>query len=183
MSTRARRPDVTAEEKAAVLKAALKLYEEEGPRSVRGYAYKFSKLGERGELFLHGEPALDKNDDTIQRLLLELRQAELLPWDAVLDPHRRTVTTSSWPSPRAALDDLTAQYRQDIWAEQRHRVIMLSEKETLTEVVEPVTAEYLVPLTADEGLQFVGQVLGHRLRHRAYRQADDRRQRHPGPSA
>ena len=92
-SKRRRRPDVTPEEKAALLAVCREIRDEEPELSVRGYIYRIcdrmstSRRSVRADRREKGE---NGNEETIQRLLLEFRRAGLIPYESIIDGTRPT---------------------------------------------------------------------------------------------
>ena len=153
MTRAPRRPNVTLDEKAAMLAAIQIIQDDESALSTRGYMYRIWK---RGDIYLHGELCTKgHNEETIQGLVLEFRQEGYISWDSVLDETRRTIgdyTYNESPDERIeGIGSLSAGYELSIWADQPHRVVLLSEKETLTPIVSRVTEEYQVPLWPCKG--------------------------------
>src|SRR6478752_4572057 len=87
--SRARRPNVTFEEKLEFAGAIGEIRRDESALSTRGYMYRIWK---RGDIYLHGELCTKgHNEETIQGLILEFRQQGVIPWDSVLDETRRSI--------------------------------------------------------------------------------------------
>jgi hypothetical protein len=86
MTRAPRRPNVTQEEKLAILEAIVNIQLEEPQLSVRAYMY---RLWARGDIYLHGELSTKgHNEDTIQDLILEFRRQGVIPY---LDLSRNSV--------------------------------------------------------------------------------------------
>ena len=129
----------------------MEIQDDEAQLSPRGYMY---RAYQRGDIYLHGVLSAKDgaNEDTIQRLLLEFRQQGLISWDSVLDESRRTLYGfAEWSRPPTASRTWSDSYQRSIWADQPHRVELLSEKEALTPIVHRVTKAYQVPLSPCKG--------------------------------
>ena len=90
-------------------------------------------------------------DNTVGRLVKEMRLSGQLPWRWITDNTRgqRKVRTSS--SLEGALEDTARFYRRDIWDDQPEYVEIWCEKDAISGVLWPVVAEWHVPLMITRG--------------------------------
>jgi hypothetical protein len=78
-----------------------------GPLTVRGVFYRVMSAG-----------AVEKTEKAyaaVQREVLKLRRAGLLPYEFIADGTRWQVKEPSWDSARDALDDAVSSYRRALW--------------------------------------------------------------------
>ena len=142
-SKRRRRPDVTPDEKAALLAVCREIRAEEPELSVRGYIY---RICDRANVYLHGDlcvrdmypldppPGENGNEETIQRLLLEFRRAGLIPYESIIDGTRPTTFAEGGydnidearESMAEARQRVVESYELNIWTPQGKRVEFLS---------------------------------------------------------
>jgi hypothetical protein len=87
----------------------------------------------------------------VQRDLALLRRAGEMPWDWIADYTRTMRKPVSHDNLVAALDDCARLYRRNVWRDAGVYVEIWIEKDALTGVVYPVTAEYDVPLMSARG--------------------------------
>jgi hypothetical protein len=73
------------------------------------------------------------------------RRAGLIDWDAIEDRTRNVRRLPSWSDPSEIIDDVAAQYREDVWAGQIYRPEVWIEKDALVGVIEGVCDEFRVP--------------------------------------
>lgn len=84
-------------------------------------------------------------------LVNDARIAGLMDWDAIEDRTREFIRRSRWESGNAILHAVAKQFHMDMWVNQSARVFVIVEKEALAGVLEPVCAEYDIPLLAARG--------------------------------
>lgn len=136
-----RRPTATEmEHRRATI---VELAREAQPVSVRGIYYRAVVAG-----------LVPKNQNgyaQVQRQVLDLRRAGVLPWHWVVDTGRR----AHWPvverSAGAALRCLAATYRRDPWPEDGVRVELWCESESIAGILDPLRTEYSVPIFPIKG--------------------------------
>lgn len=115
----------------------------ETPVTVRGVFYRVVSAGavEKTE---HGYRA-------VGRQLVKLRRARRAPYSAITDGSRLRMKPDSWSDVDQMLADAASSYRRALWDDQDVEVIVLSEKDAISGVVYPVTAEYDVELGITRG--------------------------------
>jgi len=92
-----------------------------------------------------------KNTQKISRLLVELREEGIIPWEWIVDDSRHMEGGGGYTDLKAYARAVEYAYRRDFWAHQRRRVIVISEKATVAGIVRPVVDEYGVPFFAAHG--------------------------------
>jgi hypothetical protein len=110
----------------------------EHPVTLRGVFYRVVSAG-----------AVDKTEAgyrVVGRQLLKLRRAGNIPYSWITDGTRLILKPDSWSSLDRMLADAAASYRRALWDDQDAEVIILSEKDAISGVVHPVTAERDVEL-------------------------------------
>ena len=140
VKTRVRR---TNSELEAVDTAIVYAVATETPVTVRGVFYRVVSSG-----------AIDKSETgyrTVQRRLLELRRSSAVSYSAITDGTRLRLKPDSWTNADRMLEDVAASYRRALWNDQDAEVIIISEKDAISGVVYPVTAEYDVELCITRG--------------------------------
>ena len=88
---------------------------------------------------------------TLQRTLVNGRNAGEIDWDAIEDRERVMQLWASYRNPAECLEDAADSYREDLWAEQRYRPEVWIEKEALVGVIERICHQYQVPYLAHKG--------------------------------
>lgn len=84
-------------------------------------------------------------------LISDARLAGLVSWWAIEDRTRGLHKLPSWDSPSAIVDACAAQYREDLWDDQRLLVEVWVEKEALAGVFQRICDEMRVPLFSCRG--------------------------------
>jgi hypothetical protein len=133
----------TNAELKALHNAILTVCEEDHPLSVRGVFYRVMSAG-----------AVEKTEKAygaIQREVLKLRRAGVLPYNWIADGTRFHIKSPSWDSVEDALDDAAASYRRALWHNQSVYLEVWSEKEAISSIVQPVTDPWDVPLMIARG--------------------------------
>lgn len=116
-----------------------------GPCSVRQLFYQAE---------VHGIPGITKDDASyckIQEQVLALRRSGELPYNLITDGSRWTRKPDSFSSVADAVMQTARFYRKALWAQASERVEVWVEKDALSGVVYPVTADYDVPLMVTKG--------------------------------
>src|ERR1044071_1759743 len=123
-------------------------------------------------LFVGGqiESMAVKCTQKISRLLVYAREANIIPWEWIVDDSRRTEREPHWTDLKAYGKVIQDSYRRDFWQHQQHRVVVISEKATVAGILRPVLDEYGVPFLAAHGFNSATKV--HEL---AQEILDDRR--------
>jgi hypothetical protein len=66
----------------------------------------------------------------------------IIPWEWIVDEHRRVERASMWEDPAAYVETVKHAYRRDYWQQQPRQVIVVSEKGTVRGMLAPVLDEY-----------------------------------------
>lgn len=115
----------------------------ETPVTVRGVFYRVVSAG-----------AVEKSEkgySAVQRRLLQLRRDRVVPYSSITDGTRLRLKPDSWDDVEQMLSDVTSSYRKALWNDQDAEVIVISEKDAISGVVYPVTAEFDVELCITRG--------------------------------
>jgi len=88
---------------------------------------------------------------TIDRLLVDMRLDEELPYEWIVDGTRRAQEPQTFSSVEEAASDWQATYQRNRWASQRTCVEVWCEKDALSGVIYPVTSTWHVPLLVTRG--------------------------------
>ena len=116
---------------------------EDHPLTVRGVFYRVMSAG-----------AVEKTEKAyaaVQREVLKLRRAGVLPYDWIADGTRWQVKQPSWDTAQDALDDAVSSYRRGLWHNQDVYVEVWSEKDAIASIVSPTTDKWDVPLMIARG--------------------------------
>ncbi len=138
-----RRPRPTGAELAALDAAIVTAVATETPVTVRGVFYRVVSVG-----------AVEKSEKgygAVQRRLLHLRRTYAIPYASITDGTRLRLKPDSWSGVDRMLSDVASSYRRALWDDQDVEVIVISEKDAISGVVSPVTAEYDVELCITRG--------------------------------
>lgn len=111
-----------------------------------------------------------KNTQKISRLLLWAREDGFVPWEWIVDESRQIEDSGGFADLEAYGRVIEKAYRRDFWAHQRNRLIVISEKATVTGILRPVLEQYGVPFFAVHGFNSATKV--HEL---ALQIAEDKR--------
>jgi hypothetical protein len=98
-----------------------------------------------------GVPKTESGYRCVQRRLLGLRRAGVIPYDWISDNTRWRVKPESDRSMDAALRRTQSFYRRDLWIEQSGYVEVWCESDSVAGVISSVTHEWDVPLLAVHG--------------------------------
>jgi hypothetical protein len=101
--------------------------------------------------------------DKVQKALVALRREGRVPYSYIHDSTRVTYRPVTFPSPRAALLNVAAAYRKSLWKDMDLAVEVWLEKDALSDIVNPVTSEFDVPLRVARGfssLSFLADAAG-----------------------
>jgi hypothetical protein len=121
----------------------------ERPISVRGIAYRVLTHPTNVD---HGLIAKSEQDfRKVQRAVLKLRRSGRMPYSWIADGTRWQIRVRTHADADAALADLSASYRRDLWAGQDHRVEVWTEKDAMAGVLTPVTDRWQVGLFVSRG--------------------------------
>jgi hypothetical protein len=138
-----RRRRSTKVELAALDEAIVTAVATETPVTVRGVFYRVVSAG--------AVEKTEKGYAAVQRRLLHLRRARVVPYSSITDGTRLRLKPDSWVGADKMLSDVASSYRRALWNDQDAEVIVISEKDAISGVVYPVTAEYDVELCITRG--------------------------------
>lgn len=88
----------------------------------------------------------------VQRQVLDLRKAGLLPWQFISDSTRWMRKPETWDTVEDAMSMLARTYRRDLWRSQHLRIEVWLEKDALASVISPVTSGWDVALMVSRGI-------------------------------
>jgi hypothetical protein len=114
------------------------------PITVRGLMYRAQASG------LFPSTSLKYYQQTA-RVVLKLRRAGLVPYRWIVDSTRRRLKPSSWSGLSDFAEDAARAYRLDFWSRQSDYIEFFCEKDAMSAVIEPVTAEFDVHLNVIRG--------------------------------
>jgi hypothetical protein len=127
-----------------LIQTCLEIIEERQPISVRGVCYALF-VGEQIESMAK------ENTQKISRILTEMREEGILPWEWIVDDSRSIEGDGGFKDLKQYAKVVEKSYRRDFWAHQPNRVIVISEKATVAGIVRPVLDDYGVPFFAAHG--------------------------------
>ncbi len=133
----------TKEQITSLDAAIVKAVSTETPVTVRGVFYRVVSVG-----------AVEKSErgyGAVQRALLRLRRTGVVPYSAITDGTRLRLKPDSWGDLDMMLADAASSYRRALWDDQPAEVILVCEKDAISGVVYPVTAEFDVELCITRG--------------------------------
>ncbi len=133
----------TARQLAEVDAAIVNAVATDSPVTVRGVFYRVVSVG--------GVDKSEKGYGVVQRRLLALRRAGIVAYSSITDGTRLRLKPESWSGAEQMLADMAASYRRALWDDQDVEVIVISEKDAISGVVYPVTAEFDVELCITRG--------------------------------
>jgi hypothetical protein len=87
----------------------------------------------------------------ITEILADLRRADRLPWDAVLDLTRELDEWQTYDSPREARAAMRRRYSEDRWIGQPYYPVLLVEKDTMEPVCRPIAGRWQMPFASSRG--------------------------------
>jgi len=94
-------------------------------------------------------------------LMTRLREAKAVPRTWLVDHIRSTLKPSSWTGLASFGESVRASYRLNYWAQLNSSVELFVEKDAVAGTIQPVTAEFDIPLRVCRGyasLSFVGEI-------------------------
>ena len=138
-----RRKRPTNVELAALDAAIVTAVSTETPVTVRGVFYRVVSAG--------AVEKTEKGYSAVQRRLLHLRRTSAIPYSSITDGTRLRLKPDSWDGVEQMLSDVASSYRRALWNDQAAEVIVIPEKDAISGVVYPVTAEYDVELCITRG--------------------------------
>jgi len=133
----------TKSELATLDAAIVTAVETETPVTVRGVFYRVVSAG--------GVEKSEKGYGAVQRRLLHLRRTRVVPYSSITDGTRLRLKPDSWSDIDQMLADAASSYRRALWDDQDVDVIVVCEKDAISGVVYPVTAEFDVELCITRG--------------------------------
>lgn len=140
--------------------------ENEHPVTLRGVFYRVVSAG-----------AIEKTElgyRVIMRQLLKLRRAGIIPYGHITDGTRwLRVRSNTWDNLDEMLADAASSYRRMLWQNQHDRVYILSEKDAISGVIEPITLGWHVPLGILRG--YASETFAHTLAGEILANAQDGR--------
>jgi hypothetical protein len=130
----------------AALRSALHdIVEADRPMTVRQVFY---QMVVRGLI----EKTEKEYDQTVGRLLREMRLKGEMPYEWIVDESRRRRVTQTYASPAEALDDCAYYYRRSALKECKDYVEVWCEKDALAALLYEITSDYDVPLLVSRGM-------------------------------
>lgn len=141
---------------AVICEAIVDIATAEGPVTVRQLFYRLVSLG----LIPKTEAAYDR---TVVRLCKEMRLDGDLPWWCIADNSRWMRKPDTYDGVSSFLATAAASYRRALWEQGDEYVEVWLEKEALSGVLHPLTAEWDVPLMVTRGypsLTFLHEAAG-----------------------
>ena len=143
---RRRREDVDA-----VRSAIVGVLNADHPQTVRQVFY---QLVTRGVI----EKSEAEYQQTVIRLLSEMRLGGEVRWDWIIDESRRTRTTRTFDNVADAVQDMARYYRRSALRECDAYIEIWSEKEALSGIIWDAASEYDVPVVVSKGVPSLTQV-------------------------
>jgi hypothetical protein len=121
-----------------------------------GLQDRFGKISVRGAYYQLLAAGVVPKDEKIgyrpvQRQVLELRRAELLPWSFVSDGSRWRRRPTTYNSTKDALLEIARTYRRNLWLSQGVRIEIWLEKDALASLIAPKAYEWGVDLMVSRG--------------------------------
>jgi hypothetical protein len=128
----------------ALIEASFAILEEIQPATVRAVCYR---------LFTQRLIAsMGKNEtDKVSKALTTAREKGMIPWDWIVDDTRQIASWRMWSNPAEYADEVMSSYARDWWAEQPQRLLVISEKGTVSGMLRPVLEEYRVKSLVHHG--------------------------------
>jgi hypothetical protein len=114
------------------------------PQTVRGVYY---QIATTRQLL----PKTDESYRVVQRLVLLMREEDIIPWNWITDSTRLMRKSASYDDLNDALDQATKYYRRALWNDQDAYVEIWCEKDATSGIIFDVTDRYDVPLMIARG--------------------------------
>lgn len=96
-------------------------------------------------------PKTESGYKTIGKIITELRESEVIPWDWIVDNTRRVIEYQMFNSASAALFHCAQTFTRDPWCDADVSVAIWMEKDALAGVLETITLPLGVPLFVLKG--------------------------------
>lgn len=128
---------------ASVKDALVEIVEAQAPATVRQVYYRAVSAG-----------IIDKTEQaykSVCRMLTDLRRSRRIPYSSIADNTRWMRKPDSYGGIDELLRDTASLYRRDLWRSKDDYVEVWLEKDALSGVLYPVTAEFDVPLMISRG--------------------------------
>jgi hypothetical protein len=116
----------------------------EQPVTCRGLFYRMVSAG-------HIAKTEAEYNNVVIRLVGEMREEGSLPWSWITDGTRLMRVPEMWGDLAEALESTKEYYRRDLWRDQDVYAEVWCEKDSLSGVIFPVTAQWGVPLMITRG--------------------------------
>lgn len=117
--------------------------EQDHPRTVRGVFYQVEARG--------GVEKTEQGCRTVQRRVLAMRRTGQLPYPWISDGTRWQSKPDTWTSLDECLKNTARAYRRALWADQAVHIEIWTEKDAISGLIYPITAEFDVPLMVARG--------------------------------
>ena len=105
-------------------------------------------------------------------IINDARLAGLLDWDHIVDRTRSVRGNSHWDSPSEIVDSCAAQFRYDLWEDQKFRPEVWIEKDALVGVIEKVCRENDIHFLSCRGYTSQSEMWGSAMRLRRIQEND-----------
>jgi hypothetical protein len=140
-----------SKETIKLLEACQKIIEAVQPITVRGVCYRLfvAKLIDSMKV---------KNTQKISRLLVWARESGQVPWEWIVDESRQMEGDGGYADLEHYGRVIENAYRRDFWHHQAVRVIVISEKATVSGILRPVLEEYGLSFFAVHGFNSATKV-------------------------
>lgn len=96
-------------------------------------------------------PKNDNGYTKVQRALVAMREAERIPYSWIVDSTRWMRKPNSWDTVEEMVEEMSAGYRRNLWADTNTVVEIWVESESVAGVLYPVTSRWDVPLYPCKG--------------------------------
>src|SRR6516165_8106415 len=143
----------TKAEVEAIRSAIHDVLKADHPQTVRQVFY---QLVARGVI----EKSEKEYQGTVIRLLGEMRLADKISWDWIVDETRKGKVTRTFDSVTDALRDTAKFYRRSALRESNVYIEVWSEKEALAGIIWDAASEYDVPVEVSKGMPSLTQIWG-----------------------
>lgn len=104
----------------------------------------------------------------IVRVVGEARLGGLIDWDHIIDRTRGMRSRPTWQTPAEIIASAASQFIIDKWAPQKHRVLVMIEKDALVGVIEPTCNRLQIPYLSCRGYVSLSEMWQTALRMQAF---------------